>query len=440
MTSVVDDTAGVSALSAGASKQLGDSLGDPVWLATLRADAAARADSLPLPDPRRERPWKYYDISTLAPGDYRPAAGKPWGGSEDEILDRFGLAGNTGAILAEYNGTPAVSRNVDGVELASFASPGAAADVLKGLEGKLGQAIPPANKLTSLHYAFLHGGVAVAVAPNAEVAEPVRISRWYDDAQQLATPHTIITTGANSTVTIIEDLRSSDDDILVLPVVEVFPGPGSQVRYTTLHRWGNATRVFAEQRAVTERDSQLTTLSVVTGGRVVKSHLVASLEGRGSSSDVLGLGLGAGDEYADFYTVQDHIAPDTRSDLLIKSALEERSEAVYYGLTRVGLGARNADANQENRNLLLSKQAKANSDPVLEILTYDVIRVSHGATAGPVDEEQLYYLESRGLDREAAEDLLVRAFLGQVLDRVPDETLRAELEAVVEAKLQGAAR
>ena len=121
----------------------------------------------------------------------------------------------------------------------------------------------------------------------------------------------------------------------------------------------------------------------------------------------------------------------------IKAALDDSSRAVYYGLTRVGLGARNADANQENRALLLSKKARADSDPVLEILTNDVIRVAHGATAGPVDEEQLYYLESRGIPRTAAEDLLVRAFLGQVLDRVPDDGLREQLETIVEAKLAG---
>jgi Fe-S cluster assembly protein SufD len=104
-------------------------------------------------------------------------------------------------------------------------------------------------------------------------------------------------------------------------------------------------------------------------------------------------------------------------------------------LARIGLGAANADANQEDRNLLLSPHAKADSDPVLEILTHNIIRASHGATAGPVDEEQLFYLESRGIPHDQAEDLLVHAFLGQVLDRVPDERLREELVAAVDAKL-----
>ena len=122
--------------------------------------------------------------------------------------------------------------------------------------------------------------------------------------------------------------------------------------------------------------------------------------------------------------------------MLFKSALKDNARSVYYGMTRVGLGAKNADANQENRNLLLSETAKADSDPVLEILTSDVIRVSHGATAGPVDEEQLYYLQTRGIPYEDAEALLVRAFLGQVLDRVPDEAIRDELAQVLERKLE----
>jgi Fe-S cluster assembly protein SufD len=202
-----------------------------------------------------------------------------------------------------------------------------------------------------------------------------------------------------------------------------------------LHRWGSKTKVFGEQRTVTTRDSAVVSLSVATGGQVVKSHITSSLEGRGSSSELFGLIVGDGREHIDFYTLQDHIGPDTRSDLLFKSALNGESRSVYYGMTRIGLGATNADANQEDRNLLLSKFAKADSDPVLEILTNNIIRAAHGATAGPVDEDQLFYLESRGIPHDQAEDMLVHAFLGQVLDRVPDEALREELAATLDAKL-----
>jgi Fe-S cluster assembly protein SufD len=145
--------------------------------------------------------------------------------------------------------------------------------------------------------------------------------------------------------------------------------------------------------------------------------------------------MGNEDQHIDFYTLQDHIGPDTRSDLIFKAALKDYSRAAYYGVTRVGVDAKNADANQQNRNLLLSDTAKADSDPVLEILTSDIIRCSHGATVGPVDQEQLYYLQTRGIPYHAAEALLVRAFLGQVLDHVGDEAVHDELEAVLDERL-----
>jgi Fe-S cluster assembly protein SufD len=316
--------------------------------------------------------------------------------------------------------------------------------VFEGAEGVLTEALavqlgsrvaPEQSALTALHYALLSGGILVFAEANAEIPEPVRITRRLDGERMIAAPHTLIVTGVNSRVSVIDDYQSSEGDNVALPVVEVAPGVGSDVKYTALHCWGADTQVFSEQRTITERDSALVSLSVVTGGKVVKSHIVSSLEGRGSSSEILGLSLGSDRQHADFYTLQDHIGPDTRSDLLIKSALQDQSRAVYYGLTRVGLGAKNADANQVNRNLLLSKAAKADSDPVLEILTNDVIRVSHGATAGPVDEEQLYYLETRGIPRPKAEDLLIWGFLGQVLDRVPNEELREELSEVLQEKL-----
>ncbi|MCA9825397.1 MAG: Fe-S cluster assembly protein SufD [Dehalococcoidia bacterium] len=437
MTSVVEGAARPQAFSPAASAELGKTLADTPRMAALRAAAAERAGRVALPDARRERPWKYVDFSLIDLERYTLAIGATWDGNEAQVLDHFGLAQAQGACLAQHNSATVLSRGIDGVTINDFSQVEAGTAAARHFEANLGNAVPAESKFMALHYAFLRGGVHVDVADNAEVTEPVRISREYADAGQLATPHTLITTGANSRVTVIEDYRSDDGDILVLPAVEVFPGPGSQVRYITLHRWGASTIVAGEQRTITDRDSEFNSVSVVTGGRVVKVHIIGSLEGRGSSSEVLGLCLGNGNEYADFYTLQDHIGPDTRSDLLIKAALDDSSRAVYYGLTRVGLGARNADANQENRALLLSKKARADSDPVLEILTNDVIRVAHGATAGPVDEEQLYYLESRGIPRTAAEDLLVRAFLGQVLDRVPDDGLREQLETIVEAKLAG---
>lgn len=419
-------------LDAQASAALGKRLGDAEWLAALRKEAARGADALAMPT-RAERPWKYYDISGETFDGYAPAGAS--GRSAEDLQQEYGPGGATQELFLEDNGEALLHSTADDRLVAPFNT--LTDRELAVVRERAASAIPwTRNKLTALHYAFLKGGALVNVPANAEVADPVRLIHVATGDHTLTTPHTVIVTGANSRVKVIEDYRSSDDDIVAMPVVEIFPGEGSVVEYTSLHRWGMNTRVFTEQRSITGRDSELTSLTLATGAKALKYHIESSLQGRGSKSTMLGLSTGADSQHHNFYTMQDHIGQDTVSDLLIKSALEDHSQAVYYGVTRVGLEARRSDANQQNRNLLLSKTAKADSDPVLEILTNDVIKCAHGATAGPVDEGQLFYLQTRGLDREAAEDLLVWAFLGQVLDRVPDEALREELAAGVRQNLR----
>lgn len=423
-----------STLTTEASAAIAGELGETGRFAERRARAAALATELLLPDPQRERPWKYFDPRTLEVDalDPRPPAAAV---SAQVLAERFALDPHTYAGTAiEANGRLLhLVANDPAVSLFELPSPSAPDTVAE----RYGTVVPvERSRLTAIHYAFARGGLAVVVAPNAEPDAPVRILRWYEGENALFAPHTLIVTGANSRLSVIEDCRSGDGRLVVLPVTEILPGPGSEVRYTVLHRWGARTWVFAEQRTVTEQDAALVSLAVATGGRLVKVHVESSLVGRGSSSELYALTFGNDEEHVDFFTLQDHVGPDTRSDLLFKSALRDHARAVYYGLTRVGLGARNADANQENRNLLLSKTAKADSDPQLEIFTNDVIRASHGATAGPVDEEQLFYLQSRGIPRHLAEELLVWAFLGEVLDRLPDDRLRTEIERSLQAKLE----
>jgi Fe-S cluster assembly protein SufD len=367
---------------------------DTPWLKTLRASAAAAANRLDWPDSRASRPWKYYDVTGL------------------------GLAPATPPAKLTVSATSA-----EGVTVTRFAE---GADKLSK---HLSVAVrPETDRITALHYALLGDGVVVDVAANAEPAA-VRIETTVSGGG-VAAPHTLIVTGANSRVTIVETFTSGDEDTIVLPAAEVIPGPGSEVRYYAVHTWGSKTRVILNQRFLGTNDSAaFQSLQVVLSGQVVKGHLESSLEARGTASELLGIAYGLGATHSDFFTLQDHIGPDTRSDLQYKSALKDESTAVYYGLTKVGLGAKNADANQENRNLLLSKTAKADSDPVLEILTSDIIRASHGATAGPVDQEQLFYMEARGIPHGEAEAMLVHAFLEDVLSRVPDLTVREELIA-----------
>lgn len=382
-----------------------------------------------------ERPWKYVDISDLDVSAYQPGAGAQHPEQIAALRERLGIS--SGSLLVQENGGTIATETTENVTLTDFSAADAKTAAL--IDEKLSSAVPvERSRFTALHYAYQRGGVLVEVGANVEVAEPVRIVRDLT-AAQLAAPHTLIITGANSQVEVIEDYRSSDEAILVIPAIEILLGEGSRLRYTALHRWGKHTKVFSEQRTIAQRDATLTGTSVVTSGQLIKGHIESSLVGRGALSELFGVFLGDGDTQVDYYTLQDHIGPDTRSDLLFKSALKGRSRSAYYGLTRVGLGARNSDANQEDRNLLLSREARADSDPVLEILTSEVIRCTHGATTGPVDDEQLFYLESRGIPKVEAEALLVRAFLTQVLTRISNETFRQELEGILDARLEGRA-
>ncbi len=378
-----------------ASRQAG--AGDAPQVAKLRSRAAALAGQLEWPDSHEQRPWKYYDGSRVAITPATPL-------SKLSVQ----LAGaNVSAKLAAGN------------------TPSGFGAIVK----------PETDRITALHYALLGETVIVDVPANAELTEPVRLT-WSVKGSGVSAPHTSIITGANSRVTVVEEFSSDDEDMIVLPVAEVVPGPGSEVRHYVIHRWGANTRVFLNQRFLgSGRDAEYKNLHMVLSGAVVKGHLNSTMQERGTASELLGVAYGTGNTHADFFTLQDHVGPDTRSDLKYKSALKDESQAVYYGLTRVGLGARNADANQENRNLLLSKTARADSDPVLEILTSDIIRASHGATAGPVDQEQLFYLQARGIPRPEAEALLVTAYLEDVLARIPDETIRTELIEMLEEKL-----
>lgn len=426
------------AFTPAASRAIGEAAGDTPAIAGLRAEAAAIAFTRPWPDSSRERPWKYLDVSRLSLDALQPALAATPAAPRD--LRSCPVSGEHAAVLVQENSETTFQEPTEGGLVVTDFEAALTDPVLRPIvEQHLATGIPAGrSKFTALHYAFLRGGVLVYVPANLEVREPIRIHRSYITGGQFAAPHTLIVTGANSRVTVVEDFTSAEGDIVVTPVLEAVPGPGAQITHAVVHRWGAGTRVFTEERLLAkEPDAAFQSLQLALSGRAVKVHIEASLAGRGTTSELFGLALGHGREHADFYTVQDHIGPDTRSDLLFKSALKDRSRSVYYGLTRVGLGAKNADANQENRNLLLSKAAKADSDPVLEIQTSDIIRASHGATAGPVDEEQLYYLQARGIPYAAAERLLVRAFLGEVVDRLAHEGVREELAEFLDRELAG---
>lgn len=180
-----------------------------------------------------------------------------------------------------------------------------------------------------------------------------------------------------------------------------------------------------------DRDSNLTLLFVAAGRRSTVIHMRIRLEKARARATIIGLVVGKGASHFAIHTLQEHIAPDTTSDLLIKTALFDQSACTYDGGIRVEKFAQKTDAYQRNENLLLSGETHAESKPTLEILANDV-RCTHGATVGPVPEEQLWYLATRGITQKNAEQLIVSGFFEHALVKVPDESARTLVAGSIE--------
>jgi Fe-S cluster assembly protein SufD len=211
-------------------------------------------------------------------------------------------------------------------------------------------------------------------------------------------------------------------------VVEIYAGPNSRIRYVALQEWGQGMTHLSVQRAFVGRDADLRSLGVAFGSSLARAEVESVLDGDGGSSEMLGVYFATGDQHFDHRSIQDHVGSQTASDLLYKGVLRERSRTIYSGTVIIQKGAHKCNAYQTNRNILLSDQAKADSIPNLEILSNDPVRCGHAASVGPVDEDTLFYIQSRGIPYDEAQKLIVFGFLQEVLDRVTIPEVKRGLE------------
>jgi Fe-S cluster assembly protein SufD len=216
---------------------------------------------------------------------------------------------------------------------------------------------------------------------------------------------------------------------------DVVAGTQSRVRHVLLQTWGAGTRGHLTVRSRVGRDADLLSVFATFGGQRVKVEMMTDLQGEGARSRMIGVALGGGDERFDHHTGHRHLAGRTWSDIDFKSVAADRARCSYTGLIRIEETARGSEAYQVNRNLLLSGNSHADAIPKLEILNEEV-SCSHGATVAPVDQDQMFYLQSRGMSPGEALRLVVRGFLEKTLQGIP-EGLRPEVEKLVESRLAG---
>jgi Fe-S cluster assembly protein SufD len=284
----------------------------------------------------------------------------------------------------------------------------------------------------ALAQAAWSGGVLIHVPRGVAVDGTIVVRTVLDRADVMYLPVTLVVADERSDVTVLESVSSPDGGPGWFGgIVEVVADQAATVRYANLQLLGDAAWNIGAQRVTVGKDATVTTMNAEVGSKVTKVGLDVQMTGTGGTSKLLGLLAAGDDQHIDINSDQDLRASHTTSDLLYLSALYDRARAAFYGVTKVRAGSRQTSSYQECRNLLLSSTAGAEPIPVLEIETNDILRCGHGATAGAIDPTQLFYAQSRGLDAEAAERMIVRGFFEQVVGQIHDETIRAEVLAAL---------
>ena len=419
--------------------------GAPSWLSERRQHAWSVFEGTPLPSTRSEE-WRYTDVSRLV--DFADLRLTTHGALSENGSLPPGLAAAMDEDHAASGHTLLIDGAVVHVDLEpALAEHGVVLTSLRSAVDEHGELLeellatevvpPEEGKFQALNAALWTDGVLLYVPPNVKLDLPIRATRWLSEAASAVCTRTLIVAEPGSQVSYVEELLSEDFErrTLVSSAVEVIARDGAQVQYVSVQRLGRGAFCQSAQRTLAYRDSTLDTLNVNLGASVSRLDLNARLLGSGAHSDMLGLYFGDEDQHFDHNTSQDHVAPDTGSDLLYKGALDERSRAAFRGIIRVHPDAQRTDAYQTNRNLLLSDEARADSLPNLEIEADDV-KCSHGASVGQLDSEALFYLLSRGLSQQQAERLVVLGFLGDVMTRLPLGGVVAKVTHAIERKLK----
>ena len=264
---------------------------------------------------------------------------------------------------------------------------------------------------------------------------PLRAATWAGPHASSFT-HTLVVVERGAKVTFVEEFTSDDrgDQAIHNGVVELIVRENAQLDYVNVQDWDRKAFNFTTERAIVDRDATLHWVVGGIGSRLTKSFIDASLVGPGSTAVMSGVFFGDGRQHLDYDTQQNHMAPHTTSDLLYKGALRDRARSVWQGMIKVLPNAQQTDGYQANRNLILSKTARADSIPGLEIEADDV-RCTHGATVSQLDPDEVFYVRSRGLPYKEAERLIVQGFFAPVIERIPLPDVRERLTAEIVRKI-----
>lgn len=292
------------------------------------------------------------------------------------------------------------------------------------------------SSFTALNEAFWQGGTVLDVGKDVSTGETALHAQHHYEggANSLALPRSVVRVDKFSKVTLVETFTSGAETLMAAPLADIYLGEGASLKYVIVQKWGQETTSVPTVRAHLEKDSHLQVLYVGLGGKLTKLFGECDLEAPGCKSEVLGLVMAAEKQHFDFDVNQYHRVGDNISDVLFHIALADEARSIFSGNVICEPGAQKIDGYQQNRNLLLSSKARADSMPKLEIEANDV-RCTHGATFTTYDEGQYFYCRSRGLTEAEAKRLLVRGFFQEVVNRVEQDVVVEHLMDLVADKM-----
>jgi Fe-S cluster assembly protein SufD len=400
-----------------------------LWLQRLRRSALGRFEALGLPTTRDEE-WRQTTVAALGEMRLTRPQAVTLSRADLEPLSAAGLDcprvvvvnGRFDAALSDVDDLPSGLR-VEGLGSALRSHP-------ETLEASLGRVAPFEDRaFSALNTAAFEDGTVVSIAPRAVAESPIHVLHVAVAAglSPAIHPRTLVVAGTGSQATVIETYVSLDGDLHVTnAVTEIVVGEDAILDHARV-QWENERAYhFGAVQARQARASGYTNHNVSFGSALARNDIASLLEGEGAEATLNGLYLATGRRHTDNHTVLEHAAPHCPSRELYKGILSDRAHVVFNGRIIVRPGAQRTDAKQSNNTLLLSNDALIHTRPQLEIYADDV-KCTHGATIGHLDDDALFYLRTRGIELDEARALLIRGFVGDIVERIAHAPLASRL-------------
>lgn len=414
-------------------------LGGDDFASAYRQAAWQAFESLPMPTTRDE-PWRRTSLDGLRAETFvLPGDGVQLPSPPADLLQPLTDTQHGGEIILTATGSQvqlAPELHEQGVVFSDLVTAWRDHPVL--LERVLGSLVKPGEGRFAALAAMARTGILLYIPKGVRVEQPLHSLLWGPGGGLAYLSHLVVVLEEGASAIYVHEAASPSEagaQTLHAGMVEIHVGANAHLQFVELQSWGEHVWNFSHERARVEQDGTLDWIFGAVGGHLTKNFSDLDLAGRGATGRMSGFYFTDHDQHMDHDTQQNHLAPSTTSDLLFKGALVGESRSVWQGMIYVAPGAPRTDGYQANRNLVLSRQARADSIPGLEILTDDV-RCTHGATVGRIDADQVFYLTSRGIPPLEAERLIVEGFFDSIMQRIPFEGVRSRFQAAITHKME----